>query len=363
MQPIVVACLAFIFSSLCILLFRPLCIRLNHVDKPGGRKRHSVATPLSGGLAIATSVVLLGFGLIPSPAFAGFALGICVLLVLGALDDRKHVVAVVRLTLQTAAVAIGMCLLGDVQLHSIGNLLGTGDIALGSWSVLFTIFAAVGVINAVNMIDGIDGLAGGFAVLLVAVILSLVAGTSAVNSVMLCLVIGSVLGFLAFNLRTPWRRQAKIFLGDAGSLVLGYVLVWFAIEASQGPQAVFEPITAVWLFGLPLCDTVYLMGSRLLRKKSPLAADRYHFHHLLMRHGLTPGWALYAWLLVAGLFMAIGVAGSRWQIPEYVMFVGFLAAFAGYCAFVKLFWRRRCIRRVIRKVRDGRASTMGKRVR
>lgn len=352
MNPIYVVCLAFGLSSISILLFRPICIRLNHVDTPGGRKRHSLATPLSGGLAIATSIVLLGCGLVPSPAFAGFALGICVLLVLGAMDDRKHVVAPIRLALQTVAVAGGMCLLGDVKLQSVGNLLGTGDIELGSWSVLFTIFAAVGVINAVNMIDGVDGLAGGFAVLLVAVILALAAGTSAVNIVMLCLVIGSVMGFLAFNIRTPWRRQAQIFLGDAGSLVLGYVLVWFAIEASQGPQAVFEPITAVWLFGLPLCDTVYLMGSRMLRRKSPLAADRYHFHHLLLRYGLTPGWALYAWLLVAGGFMAVGVGGSLLHVPDYAMCAGFLVVFAAYCILANMFWRKRSTGRVIRSARD-----------
>lgn len=353
MHLLYVVCLAFVLSSVSILAFRPVCIRLNHVDEPGGRKRHSLATPLSGGLAIATSIVVLGFGLIPSSTFVGFALGVCLLLVLGAMDDRKHVVAVVRLALQTAAVAGGMCLLGDVQLHSVGNLLGTGDIELGSWSVLFTIFAAVGVINAVNMIDGIDGLAGGFAVMLGAVILSLSVGTLAVNIVLLCLVIGSVLGFLAFNLRMPWRRRARIFLGDAGSLVLGYMLVWFAIEASQGPQAVFEPITAVWLFGLPLCDTVYLMGSRMLRKKSPLAADRYHFHHLLLRYGLTPGWALYAWLLVAGLFMAVGIGGSHLHVPDYAMCAGFIVVFIAYCVLTNLFWRKRLTGRTSRQARAG----------
>lgn len=352
MNPLYVVCLAFGLSTISILLFRPLCVRLDHVDTPGGRKRHSLATPLSGGLAIACTIVILGWGLIASQAFAGFALGIAVLLVLGALDDRKHVAAPLRLALQVAAVAAGMCLLGDVKLHSVGNLLGTGDIGLGPWSTLFTIFAAVGVINAVNMIDGVDGLAGGFAVLLGAVILSISAGTPAVNTVLLCLVIGSVMGFLAFNLRTPWRRQARIFLGDAGSLVLGFVLVWFAIEASQGPQAVFEPITAVWLFGLPLCDTVYLMGSRMLRKKSPLAADRYHFHHLLLRYGLTPGWALYVWLAVAGAFMAIGIGCSLLQVPDYLMCAGFIAIFVAYCVLTNMFWRRRATGRVIRPASD-----------
>jgi len=348
MSPILVACLSFALSSVTILLLRPICIYFDHVDSPGGRKRHGLVTPLSGGLAISLSVMLLGIGLIPSQMFAGFAIGLCILLLLGAMDDRNHVAATLRLALQAAAVVIGMCLMGGVQLHSVGNLLGTGNLHLGAWSVVFTLFAAVGIINAVNMIDGMDGLAGGFSLLLVLVILALAAGTSAVNIVLLCTVIGSVVGFLAFNLRMPWQRHARIFLGDAGSLVLGYILVWFAIQASQGPQAVIEPITAVWLFGLPLADTVYLMGSRLLRRKSPLAADRYHFHHLLMRYGLTPGWALYAWLFVAALFMGVGVLGTLLHVPEYVMCGAYLLVFAGYCVLCNMFWRRRSYGRVLR---------------
>lgn len=339
MQALAIAGSAFFLSSAFILLLKPLCLRLGHVDEPGGRKRHRLATPLSGGLAIAVSIVLLGMGLFPSPEVLGFAFGICLLLILGAWDDRKHVPASLRLLMQVLAVGVGMCALGDVRLSSLGDLLGQGDIELGAWSVLFTIFAAVGVINAVNMIDGVDGLAGGFAVLVIGVILSLAAGTPAVSNALLYVTIGSVIGFLVFNLRTPWQRQARIFLGDAGSLVLGYVLVWFAIQGTQGQAGVMSPVTAVWLFGLPLADTIYLMGSRLLRRQSPLHADRFHFHHFLLRIGLSPGWALYAWLLVAAAFIAIGVAGDYAGVSQAVMFVGFLFVFVCYCALMTAVWR------------------------
>lgn len=348
MNPLIATCLAFITSVVVVMALKPLCVWLNHVDMPGGRKRHGLETPLSGGIAIAVSIIVLGASLIPSRTFIGFVFGLSVLLILGAMDDRKHVPAPIRLAMQTIAAAVGMCVLGGVQLYSLGNLWGAGEVELGSWSILFTVFAAVGIINAVNMIDGMDGLAGGFSVLLIGVILALASGGRTVNVLLLCLSIGSVLGFLAFNLRMPWQRQARIFLGDAGSLVLGYILVWFAIQGSQGADAIIEPITAVWLFGLPLCDTVYLMGSRLLRRKSPLAADRYHFHHLLLRYGLTPGWALYAWLLVAGLFMAAGVAGSLLAIPDYWMCVGFVGCFAVYCLSCNLLWRKRSYGRAIR---------------
>lgn len=340
MSSLVAGIAAFFLSAVAILVLKPLCLRLGHVDHPGGRKSHRLATPLCGGLAIALTIVLLGSGVVPTRQFAGFALGITVLLVLGAMDDRRHVPAPVRLALQTLAVGVGMCFFGEVYLQNLGALFGSADVELGGHAIWFTIFAAVGIINAVNMVDGMDGLAGGFALMVVGTILALSAGTSAVNVVLLSLTIGSVLGFLAFNLRMPWQRHARIFLGDAGSLVLGFILTWFAIQGAQGPSAVIEPITAVWLFGLPLADTVYLMGSRVLRGKSPLAADSFHFHHLLQCLGLSPGWALYAWLAVAGCFMGVGLASEALGASESLRCTAFVLVFVAYCVAVNVAWGR-----------------------
>jgi len=356
MSVLTIICAAFVFSSVAILLLRPVCERLGHVDHPGGRKRHDNSTPLSGGIAIAVAIVAIGAVSVPSMKFLGFAFGICTLLLLGAMDDRKHVPAVLRLAIQTVAVAVGMCLLGGVNIRWLGDLAGSGPIFLDQWSVAFTIFGAVGVINAVNMIDGLDGIAGSYAVLLIGVLLSLATSVGAASSVLLFLSIGSVLGFLIFNLRTPWQSTARVYLGDAGSLVLGYILVWFAIEASQSSAASIDPITIVWLFGLPLSDTGYLMLSRVARRKSPFTADRYHFHHLLLRAGLTPQKTLYAWLTVAASFMAVGVMGSLANVPEYAMFYGFLVAFGCYCVAVNRIWSRRTLRRSIAKARRQRTD-------
>lgn len=331
---------AFACSFAAVVLIRPVCLRLGHVDHPDQRKQHTLATPLCGGLAITTSVIALGFGFVASQQFIGFAFGVSMLVVLGALDDRRHVPAAIRLVTQALAVAVGMCFLGGVQVGNMGALAGDGDIVFGPFSMAVTVFCAVGVINAINMIDGLDGLAGGFAVMAMTLLLTLTVETQAVNRVLLCLIIGSILGFLAFNLRTPWHRQARIFLGDAGSLVLGYILVWFAIQSSQGQAAVIDPITAVWLFGLPLADTLYLMGTRALRRENPLSADRYHFHHLLLRLGMSPGWALYAWLFVAACFMVVGLLEEFIDAPEAVRLVLFGTVFALYCLASNVLWRR-----------------------
>lgn len=347
---------AFVLSSVAILVLRPVCQKFGHVDHPGGRKRHASSTPLSGGIAITIAIVVIGACSVPSMKFLGFSFGICTLLLLGAMDDRKHVPAVLRLAIQTVAVAVGMCLFGGVNIQWLGNLTGMGPVFLDQWSIAFTIFGAVGVINAVNMIDGMDGIAGSYSVLLIGVLLSLAASIGTASSVLLYLSIGSVLGFLVFNLRMPWQRSARVFLGDAGSLVLGYILVWFAIEASQSRAASIDPITIVWLFGLPLSDTVYLMLSRMVRRKSPFTADRYHFHHLLLRAGLSPQRALCSWLLIAGGFMGIGVGGSLADVPEYVMFYGFLAAFGGYCFAVNRIWSMRTMQRSILRAKREKAE-------
>ena len=352
MAPAFLISLAFISCSVLIVALWPVCLRTGHVDHPGGRKKHDFATPLSGGIAIALSVLGAGSLLVPGMQFLGFTAGVGTLLLLGALDDRRHVSALVRLSMQMLAVALGMCLLGDVQITQLGNLAGWGRIALDQWAVAFTIFGGVGVINAVNMIDGMDGLAGGFAAVLMAVLLAVAALGNSGSTVLLWLSMGSVLGFLVFNLRMPWQKRARVFLGDAGSLVLGFILVWFAIDASQPPGAIIHPMAIVWLFGLPLCDTVYLMANRLMKRQSPFAADRFHYHHLLQRRGLTPGYALYVWLFTAGCFMAVGVLGSLVGLADYWLFYGFLVAFAAYSAIVTALWKRVPVKRLNQKARQ-----------
>jgi UDP-GlcNAc:undecaprenyl-phosphate GlcNAc-1-phosphate transferase len=90
---------------------------------------------------------------------------------------------------------------------------------------------------------------------------------------------GAIAGFLLFNLRFPWQRQARVFLGDAGSLMIGFALGWFAIDLTQGPGRTFPPIAALWILLLPLVDCVSLMTRRLRSGKSPVVADRRHIHH------------------------------------------------------------------------------------
>lgn len=329
-----------IVSSALLLALNPLCRFTGHVDHPERRKRHEQSTPLCGGIAIWVSTSVVALAVLPTREIAAFVSGAAILLVLGALDDRKHVPAAIRLSCQFFAVAICMAGIGHVIVMSVGPLTGGENIELGHFAIPMTVFAGLGVINAVNMIDGVDGLAGGFSFMVLAVILVLAAGTNAVNTVLLAAILGGIGGFLLFNLRFPWQARARAFLGDAGSLVLGFALTWFTIQASEGEVTVTEPVTAVWLIGLPLADGVYVIGTRLFRRANPLEADRYHLHHLFLRYGFSPGWTLYLWLSCAAGLMAIGLLGQYFGVPDWCMLIGAFVVLGFYCLAVSLAWRR-----------------------
>lgn len=331
--------LALVVCLVSIRLFHGICSHYGHVDAPGGHKRHAEPTPLCGGFAIGLTFVAVGAAMGLSGQYAGLALGLVVLAGVGARDDARPVPAVVRLGAQTVAVLLGMVLIGGVELSSLGQLFGDAPVTLGWLAAPFTLFAVVGLLNAINMIDGVDGLAGGYS-LLVFVVLGGAGLAAGLDVTLICVLIGAVMAFLVCNMRAPWRRRAGIFLGDAGSLILGFALAWFAVAFSQGGSPALRPITMIWLFGLPLADTGYLMASRAITNGSPMRADRRHFHHLLQRWGLSPGQTCIAWLGAAALFMLVGLAGEWADVSGAAMFVGFWAVFGLYAVLNVYAWSR-----------------------
>ncbi len=324
------------------LLVKPARI-LGWVDQPDARKYHRNPVPMVGGVAMCAafwaSVPLLAEQPHASPALL---IGMTLLTLVGLYDDLFSLRPALRFLFQIGAILL-MGLVGDVTLASLGDLFGGGRILLGDFTIPFTIFAVVGIINAFNMIDGLDGLAGGLALLatLCLIILNLLApagGSTAIGALsVLALVIA---GFLCFNLRHPWRTRASVFMGDAGSTTLGFILGWFLIRSSQGPQAVMAPVTAIWIVALPLMDTIAVMTRRIRAGHSPFAADRQHFHHLLLGIGLTDGRVCAILLAVATLAAGGSVLAWRLRVPEYWQFYAFLAVFALYYRFTARLWNR-----------------------
>jgi UDP-GlcNAc:undecaprenyl-phosphate GlcNAc-1-phosphate transferase len=141
---------------------------------------------------------------------------------------------------------------------------------------------------------------------------------------------GALVGFLLFNARTPWRARALVFMGDTGSLMLGLLLGWVAVRLAMSEPRGLAPITAVWILGLPIADTVTIMLRRALRGHSPFHADREHLHHILLASGLSSSRVVTTMVGCAALLAAIGIAAPYAGVPEYALFSAYMAVLVAY---------------------------------
>ncbi len=332
MQSFIIYCFAGITTGLFIWSLSAIALRIGFVDHPCSRKVHCGQVPLVGGIAMFSSFILTIFlwGLASDPLFLSFLVASVLLIIVGAIDDYKSLSTRIRFIVQFIAAFI-MVVWGGLVIEDLGALTGYGSIVLGSWAVPFTIVAIVGVINAFNMSDGIDGLAGGLAVLAFS-LLSVLAfsGGRGGDGLILLLLASVVAVFLLFNLRIGKREQARVFMGDAGSMFLGGALCWFAISLSQGEAKVMEPAAAVWILAIPLLDTLCLIIRRLRRGESPCAGGRDHLHHILLDSGLSVNRSVLVICSIAALFGGVAVIGTLWYVETYLYFVSFLVLFAAY---------------------------------
>ena len=256
------------------------------IDLPDkSRKFHIRATPLTGGLAILISTLITGElyltlnelrGYIPD--FTYYLIFSSIILVLIFLiDDIRGIKASIRILIQSALVLF-MILTTDVYITNLGNIFSFGDIYLGVFGIPFTIFCVVGIMNAFNMIDGINGLCAGCAM---TALLFIGFSSGLIYDSMLVLLIGTMIGFLFFNLRIVGKKRG-VFLGDHGSNMIGFWVAWTAIYASQSQIYKIDPMTMIWFVAIPLLDCIGLIISRKNRGISWTTPGRDHIHHKLM---------------------------------------------------------------------------------
>lgn len=289
------------------------------VDEPDGRKVHLVGVPRLGGIAIFLAFL---FALViyadMTPLVRGVLAGGLVIFLTGLVDDFHNAPPKVKFIGQIAGAALAMTI-SEMYISRLGNLFGTGDIFLPFWlGVPFTLFAIVGLINAINLIDGLDGLAGGVSVIaLVAFfVLGLLDGNATV--MVLCAgLLGAVLGFLKYNF-----YPARIFMGDAGSLVLGFALAFIAIALTQMPGATVSPMVPVLVLGLPIVDTLWVMTRRFLRGTNPFSPDKTHVHHIFMDLGFQHRFTVIILYGLSIFWASFSVLFSR--LPEYVSLLMFV---------------------------------------
>ena len=333
---------AALITGILIGWFKPAAVRIGLVDKPGLKKRHKGNVPIVGGIAVFTGFTfsLLLLHNYPLRDLRALLAGSLLLVIIGVIDDVMRLPVLTRFMAQIAA-ALMMAMWTGVMLVHLGALVIPGElVTLGVLAIPFTVFAVVGVINAANMSDGIDGLLGvlTFAAVVGLSIAALVAGRTTELSLLLIMA-GCLMGFLAFNMRTPWRSRASIFMGDGGTMFLGFVLAYFMIKLSQGSNAAITPVTALWFIALPLFDAVGMMIRRIMKGRSPFDGDLEHMHHVLLWAGFTVPQSVSIMAALAFGGVAVGLGGLYLGVPQPIMFALFLASGCAHFGLTMRSWK------------------------
>lgn len=292
---------------------KSFAFKIGAVDVPkDNRRMHKTPIPRVGGLAIYLGflVSVLIFGTMTSELQA-ILLGSVILILLGVVDDVVALSPKIKFIGQIAAAVIVMT--AGVRIEVLSNPFGGNVFRLGWVSYPITLLWIVGMINAVNFIDGLDGLACGvssIASLTVFTIALLVAEPYV--AIIMAALTGACFGFLPYNL-----NPAKIFMGDTGSMFLGYMLAVMSINGLFKLYAIISFIVPFLILGLPIFDTAFAIVRRLLKGQSPLQADRGHIHHRLVDLGFDQKQSvaiLYAVSVVLGLAAVIFTTSGEMKI-------------------------------------------------
>jgi UDP-GlcNAc:undecaprenyl-phosphate GlcNAc-1-phosphate transferase len=290
-------------------IIRRLARRFGALDHAlTSRKIHGLAVPRLGGIAIVIAFYAPLIGLLVTQSSVGefltrerhFALGLIVggLLIggLGVYDDLHGAGAKKKFAVQFLVAGIVYFL--GFRVESIANPFGD-TIRLGWAALPFTMFWVVGVVNAMNLIDGLDGLAGGVALVAVTTIFIVSLQLGQPLMILFCAALGgAILGFLFYNF-----NPASIFMGDTGSMFLGFVLATASIRTNQKSSTAVAVLIPIITLGLPILDTVLAIGRRAVRGRPLFRADKEHIHHRLLGLGLTHRQAV---LVLYGMCVLLG---------------------------------------------------------
>lgn len=317
---------AFVISLVVAMSLLPLLVRyagaLRLLDAPDARKVHRVPVPRVGGIAIAVGVVaaLSLFGANIDRGEAAFLLSALLIFLSGLLDDRFDLDYRLKFAAQIAACTF-FVVVGEAE---VTTLTLPGAVVLPHWlGVALTLVYLVGVTNAVNLSDGLDGLAGGMAFLGLCGLawLSYVSAQAAPFYLSLAFA-GGVMGFLRFN-----THPAVVFMGDAGSQLLGFAIGGLSLLATQNGAAGAGVTLPILLIGIPLLDTLQVMTRRIAARRSPFRADRTHVHHRLLALGLAHHEAvMLIYFLQAALFVVAYLERRQPDIVVLATFITFAAS-------------------------------------
>ena len=307
------------------LLFMPLVIKIakakHFVVRPNKRMSHTGEIPNIGGIDICFSFLLtyllFEFHTLQQSQF--FLIGVFVIVMVGFVDD---VLVLSPFSKLCGELLSGIALIGfaDMRITHLHGLFGIGEIGIVP-SYLLSFFILVAIINAINLIDGVDGLASGLGILycLFFAVYFGMAGEAAWSVLAICL-IGSLAVFFCYNV---FGKKQKIFMGDSGSLLLGYVITAFVFRFCE-LNAYYEvpiwlhmsaaPMVAICVLTVPIFDTIRVSLTRIMHHRSPFLPDKNHIHHLLLRTGLNHIQTTSVLLAASILFIGLAVLGRNWNM-------------------------------------------------
>ncbi len=312
--------LAFVLSLVMTPVAIKIAPKIGAMDIPKDTRRmHTKAMPRFGGLAIfvGTSVSTAVFLLQLDNRITGILIGGMLIYILGIIDDLKNLPAKVKFLGQTV-IAVIMYMYG-LRIEFIGNFFGGGRSELGTvLCFIVTVLWIVGITNTVNLIDGLDGLAAGTSAIasLCIAYVAYIHGMYLASGAMLALA-GGALGFLPYNF-----YPAKIFMGDGGSLYLGFMLATMSIIGPVKSATIVAVIIPVLVLGVPIFDTAFAIFRRIVNKRPIMEADKGHLHHRLMRLGYGQRRAT---LMLYGVSGIMGVAAVTFSRDLFVETAGLFA--------------------------------------
>jgi UDP-GlcNAc:undecaprenyl-phosphate GlcNAc-1-phosphate transferase len=307
-------------------IFKNYAVRLHTIDVPNYRSVHTHPKPKIGGLAMAAGVLIPVLLWAPSSHFIqSLLIGSAIIVLFGFIDDQRDLSYTSKFAGQILA-ALVVIIYGGLKIKSLGMILPAGIQLPDRFAIPLTLIVIVGVTNAMNLSDGLDGLAGGIS-LLCFICIGLLAYQSGnfVIAVFSVAVIGAIFAFLRFN-----THPAIIFMGDAGSLLLGFLAITLAVRLTQDGSPV-SPLFPLLLFGVPVLDTVSVVLERLFEGRSPFVADKKHLHHKLINLGLFHTEAVFT-IYILQAFLVTAAFIFRFY-SEWFLFIFYLL-FSGTI----LFW-------------------------
>lgn len=300
---------ALVISFVLTPIVRAAALRAGLVYMPNARTVHTQPMPVLGGVAIfvafvATVLHRAGLG----QDLLGLFLGLAIIFVVGVRDDIRELAPLPKFLGQAAAAAVAVYL--GIRIEFVTNPFGPGMIYLGPWGIPLTFFWILAMTNVVNFLDGLDGLAAGVSSIASAALFVVAAARGQALAATLAIALaGSAVGFLPYNF-----NPAKIFMGDAGAMLLGFAIAAVSVEGALKGAATIALVIPMFTLGVPILDTAFAIARRVHNGTPFYQADREHLHHRLLDKGFSHRGAVVFIYLLSGVLASFAVLMARVHI-------------------------------------------------